>query len=159
MRLKLLKLTAMLCFAVVTCSFTNVPVVTSPTASWKVHGISQNENQKPFKLFWITLSKIVYSHGCTIEVRTIISFEWNGNGTPVTNITQHIPQVYITCPDGGESSTSTNFARLDFSKQDANITELDITPTGIKAIDDVITDQNFLSDLKDDLNIEIEMQK
>ncbi|NJS41966.1 hypothetical protein HC766_06805 [Candidatus Gracilibacteria bacterium] len=85
-----------------------------------------------------------------------IIFSWNGPGTPITNVNVGQVVFQINCTNAARESSVTN---LEWDNQEAHCTDIQFAPTGDSDIDDVISDRNFLEQVKNEINQQVGFSK
>jgi hypothetical protein len=119
---------------------------------------TSSRTEKAFKKYTVVVSEVYPFGSCNITVSIMISFYWNGPGTPITNVTvESAPVVTLNC--GGEPlEARPSVVSSSFSGQTGHITELTFTSTGNETIDDALSDPTFMQLIYDEINEQVDSQ-
>lgn len=116
-----------------------------------------NLKGNPFKPYYVVLTQsYLLDNGCTVQIHISLSFNWNGPGTPITNVYVNQPQLTVDCTGVAKTGDITT---LDIGDADAHVSALEFSKTGDDNIDEVLSNSHDITILMSGLNSQIDAQK
>ena len=109
-----------------------------------------------FKHYTVHVHSTWLSQGCTFTLTMTVEYDWNGPGTAPTNMTFSDASITINCKVKPPTHPQVNNSRFD--NETGYFTEISFNPTGDEDFDGVLQDPNFIAQVLNDINTEIDKQ-
>lgn len=126
-----------------------------------VNGPSRTgSEQKAFKKYTAVVSSTIQLPGnCSLTVYIVISFWWNGPGTPITNIEViSAPTFQLTCPPNALVEARSEITNISFNSETGHCTAIEFEATDNGSINDAIDDPDVKQEIIDEINDQVDNQ-
>ena len=109
-----------------------------------------------FKKYHVLVTSNFILGNCTFYFSMTLTFNWNGPGTPPTNMLFSNAQIAISCSSG---MTQGKVASYTFDENTGEFANLEFDPTDNDYVNDLLTNSDFLNNLKALINESVNSQK
>ena len=136
-----------------------IAVVTIPCFSFTVNPGASTENAF-FRRFYIrlTASGPLGTTGCTYTAAVGVIFDWDEGTGNVTIIQVSPPSITVNCSNIART-VNTTISNLEMDDADAHCIDIQFTKTGDVDVDALLSDKNFLGQIKSEINTQVDAQK